>query len=170
MLKRNPEHYKKGTFIGNMYFAIRIAAKIMAILMIIVIFWGVWDIIYSLYEEFVLQKNLTHSMHSIVKLFGNFLSVLIAVEIFENILLYVHEDHINVELVVATALMAISRKVIILDYEKEDPVMVFAIAGGVVALGITYWLLTRSQKEEVEAELEKKELTHQSGSGKDSRE
>jgi len=46
-------------------------------------------------------------------MFGSFLSVLIAIEIFLNITLYLREDVIHVKLVVATALMAIARKVIV---------------------------------------------------------
>jgi hypothetical protein len=52
-------------------------------------------------------------------------------------------DVIPVRLVVATALMAISRKVIIFDYDQLEPLYVFATAAVVLALGITYWLITR---------------------------
>lgn len=50
-------------------------------------------------------------------------------------------DHIK--LVVATALMAIARKVIILDYEKATAIQLYGIAGIIAALGVTYWLIRR---------------------------
>jgi len=68
---------------------------------------------------------------------------LIAIEIFINITLYLKTNVIPVRLVVATALMAISRKVIIFDFEKITPQYVLGTAAVVLALGITYWLITR---------------------------
>ena len=50
--------------------------------------------------------------------FGAFLSVLIAIEIFINITICIRNDVIPSKLVVATTLMAISRKVIIFDFKE----------------------------------------------------
>ncbi|MCJ7687324.1 MAG: phosphate-starvation-inducible PsiE family protein [Desulfobacteraceae bacterium] len=77
----------------------------------------------------------------ILSLFGAVLVVLIAIEIFFNITLYLREDVIHVRLVVATALMAIARKVIVLDYKELGPHYIYATGAVVLALGITYWLL-----------------------------
>ena len=46
-------------------------------------------------------------------------------------------------LVIATALMAIARKVIVLDFEKTNAEYILAIAAVVIALGVTHWLLSR---------------------------
>jgi len=55
------------------------------------------------------------------------------------------DDVIHVQLVIATALMAIARKVIALDYNTVDPAYVYATvyATGVtvLALGVTYCLV-----------------------------
>lgn len=58
--------------------------------------------------------------------FGAFMVVLIAIGIFQNIILYLRHDVIHVKIVLATALMAIARKVIILDYDELDPLYIFA--------------------------------------------
>ena len=57
--------------------------------------------------------------------------------------MYLKTDVIPVRLVVATALMAISRKVIIFDFEKITPPFILGTATVVFALGITYWLISR---------------------------
>jgi uncharacterized membrane protein (DUF373 family) len=75
-------------------------------------------------------------------LFGALLVVLIAIEIFLNITLYLREDIIHVRLVVATALMAIARKVIVFDFKEISPPYVLATGAVVLALGITYWLVS----------------------------
>jgi uncharacterized membrane protein (DUF373 family) len=50
-------------------------------------------------------------------------------------------------LVIATALMAIARKVIILDFDEITPPYIYGTAAVLLALGITYWLITRKNKD-----------------------
>ncbi|MFI3223272.1 MAG: phosphate-starvation-inducible PsiE family protein [Methylococcaceae bacterium] len=57
--------------------------------------------------------------------------------------MYIRSDVIPVKLVVATALMAISRKIIVFDYKHIDASYVSALALVVVALGLTYWLIQK---------------------------
>jgi uncharacterized membrane protein (DUF373 family) len=58
--------------------------------------------------------------------------------------MYLRTDVIPLKLVVATALIAIARKVIILDFKEITPLYIFSIGSVVLALGITYHLLTIS--------------------------
>jgi uncharacterized membrane protein (DUF373 family) len=108
-------------FIGFFHKIIRVAVKVLAVLMVAVIVWGIGDVIYVLYQRLVAPPFLLLSISDILATFGAFLAVLIAIEIFINITLYLKTDVIPVRLVVATALMAISRKVIIFDFEKITP-------------------------------------------------
>jgi len=50
---------------------------------------------------------------------------------------------IHVKIVMATALMAIARKVIIMDFDKIAPEHVRATAAVVLALSVGYWLVVR---------------------------
>ena len=122
---------------------IRVAVKLLAILMVLVIVWGVGDVIYVLYQRVVEPPFLLLNIADILATFAAFLAVLIAIEIFINISMYLSTDVIPVRLVVATALMAISRKVIIFDFEQVSPPYIYATAAVVFSLGITYWLITR---------------------------
>ncbi len=130
-------------FIGFLHKIIRVAVKVLAVLMVAVIVWGIGDVLYVLYQRLIAPPFLLLSIGDILATFGAFLAVLIAIEIFINITLYLKTNVIPVRLVVATALMAISRKVIIFDYEEITPPFVMATAAVVLALGITYWLITR---------------------------
>jgi uncharacterized membrane protein (DUF373 family) len=69
------------------------------------------------------------------------MAVLIAIEIFVNITIYLRDDIIHVKIVMATALMAIARKVIIMDITKIETLEIFAIASVILALSIGYWLV-----------------------------
>jgi uncharacterized membrane protein (DUF373 family) len=122
---------------------IRWAVKVLAVLMVFTILWGVVDVVYILYQKLILPTFTTFSIRDIVTTFGAFMAVLIAIEIFINITLYIRKDVIHVKLVVATALMAIARKVIIFDFSKITPLYIFGTATVVLALGITYWLIDR---------------------------
>jgi len=130
-------------FIEALHRIIRVAVKILAALMVLVIVWGIGDVVYVLYQRVTAPPYLLLSINDILATFGAFLAVLIAIEIFINISMYLKTDVIPVRLVVATALMAISRKVIIFDFEKITPPFVAATGFVVLALGVTYWLISR---------------------------
>lgn len=115
------ENQSEDPFIGFLHKIISLAVKVLAVLMVAVIVWGIGDVVYVLYQRLVEPPFLLLSISDILATFGAFLAVLVAIEIFINITLYLKTDVIPVRLVVATALMAISRKVIIFDFEKITP-------------------------------------------------
>jgi uncharacterized membrane protein (DUF373 family) len=124
--------------------AIRLAIKMLAVLMVLVIFLGVLDVVYHLYNELTKAPLLHLTVSEIFEIFGTFMVVLIAVEIFINIRLYLGSNTLPIQLVIATALMAIARKVIVLDLKDTPAEYVFAIGAVTLVLGVTYWLVGRS--------------------------
>ncbi|MBD3610332.1 MAG: phosphate-starvation-inducible PsiE family protein [Gammaproteobacteria bacterium] len=122
---------------------IRMAVKVLAILMVMVIVWGIGDVIYVLYQRLTQPPIMLLQINDILATFGAFLAVLIAIEIFINIRLYISTNVIPVRLVIATALMAIARKVIILDFDEVTPPFIYGTAAIIFSLGITYWLITK---------------------------
>ncbi len=121
--------------------AIKIAVKILAVLMVLVIFWGVADVIYVIYQKLMSPPFLLLTISDILKAFAAFLAVLIAIEIYQNIVMYIRTDVFPLRLVIATALMAISRKVIIMDFDEISPQYIYATGAVVLALGLTYYVL-----------------------------
>ena len=122
---------------------IRLAVKMLSILMVFVIVWGIGDVMYVLYLRLKAPPFLLLQINDILATFGAFLAVLIAIEIFINISMYLSANVIPVRLVIATALMAIARKVIIFDFERISPPYLYGTAAVILALGITYWLITK---------------------------
>ncbi|AUB85573.1 phosphate-starvation-inducible PsiE family protein [Candidatus Thiodictyon syntrophicum] len=122
---------------------IRGAVRVLAVAMVVTILWGVVDVLTVLYYELFRPGIEELKIHDIVITFGAFLAVLIAIEIFMNITLYLRDDVVHVKLVIATALMAIARKVIVFDFHKLEPMYVLATAAVALALGIVYWLMDR---------------------------
>jgi len=120
--------------------------KLLACLMCLMIVWSVLDVIAEVYQ-YAKQPNFFRiSVDEILTLFGSFLVVLIAIEIFINIVLYLKKGSGHVKLVIATALMAIARKIIVLDYQNIDSFYLSGVGIVIIALGITYWLVSRANE------------------------
>jgi uncharacterized membrane protein (DUF373 family) len=129
-----------------LHIVIRICVKLLAVLMVVVIILGVADVCYVLYSRLSTPPVMLLNVSDIFKIFGAFMVVLIAIEIFINIRLYLGSNTLPIKLVIGTALMAIARKVIVLDLASTTSIYVFAIASVVLALGIAYWLVGKTNK------------------------
>jgi uncharacterized membrane protein (DUF373 family) len=127
--------------------AIRFAIRILAVLMVLVIFWSIADVIYVLYNRLSAPPYFLLDIDDILQTFGAFMVVLIAVEIFINIRLYLGSNIIPVELVIATALMAVARKVIVLDLKLVSSDQIIGLALVTLALGISYWLVRQNNSD-----------------------
>ncbi|MBN1441946.1 MAG: hypothetical protein JXA90_04510, partial [Planctomycetes bacterium] len=68
--------------------AIRWAVRLLAILMVFVIFMGVVDVIWVLYERLREPPFFLLQISDLLATFGAFMAVLIAIEIFVNITIY----------------------------------------------------------------------------------
>ncbi|MFP4476632.1 MAG: phosphate-starvation-inducible PsiE family protein [Desulfatibacillaceae bacterium] len=120
---------------------ILVVVRIMAVLMTGVIIMGIADVVYTLYKHLMSEPRYILDLSNILMTFGTFLAVLIAIEIYTNIVLYLREEVIHLKLVLATALMAAARKVIVLDFDKVSHHYVWAIAIVILALACSYWLV-----------------------------
>lgn len=122
---------------------IRYCVRLLAVLMTLVIMWSVADVAWVLYNKVMTPPVGLINVNDILATFGAFMAALIAIEIFVNIVLYLREDVLHVKLVLATALMAIARKVIVLDYNTIEAQYVWATAAIIFALSIGYWLVAK---------------------------
>ncbi len=118
--------------------------KVLAFLMVIVILWSVADVIYAFYLKLTEPSLFINDFDELLAIFGAFLVVLIAIEIFLNIILYLNKNMGHLKLVIATALMAIARKVIILDYDKISDWHMVGMGMLIFALGFTYWFICKA--------------------------
>jgi len=110
---------EKDALIRLVHKVIRLSVKSLAVLSTFVIVWSIMDVVWVMYRRLSQPPILVLSPNDILFIFGALLVVLIAIGIFINITLYLREDVIHVKLVIATALMAIARKVIVLDYRRS---------------------------------------------------
>ncbi|WP_198265221.1 phosphate-starvation-inducible PsiE family protein [sulfur-oxidizing endosymbiont of Gigantopelta aegis] len=127
--------------IGRLQLIISWVVRALALLMVFVIIMGVIDVGWTLYQRLMAPPIFILTITDMLATFGAFIAVLIAIEIFINIVVYLQDDVLHVKIVMATALMAISRKVIILDLDATEPAYLWGIASVVLAVSIGYWLV-----------------------------
>lgn len=127
--------------IKNLNVIVRYCVRMLAILMTIVIIMGVVDVGWILYQKLLAEPVWILTISDMLAAFGAFMAVLIAIEILINITVYLQDDVIHVKIVMATGLMAVARKVIILDYDTVEPAYVYATAAVVVAMSVGYWMV-----------------------------
>lgn len=137
---------EEDAFIRFLHTMIRFGVKTLALLMMLTVLWCVFDVMVVIYQEILSHPITSLGKSEILHVFGSFMIVLIAVEIFINITLYIRNDVIPVKMVVATALMAVARKIIVFDFHDVSALHVIGTALLVVALGGSYWLLEREFK------------------------
>ncbi len=133
----------KDPLIEKLQIIISWSVRALAILMVFVIIMGVVDVAWTLWGHLRTPPNYILTITDMLATFGAFMAVLIAIEIFINITVYLREDVIHVKIVMATALMAIARKVIILDTDKLEAMELFGIAALVFSTSIGYWLVVK---------------------------
>ena len=115
-------------------------AKVLSLVMVTVIFVAVADLIILLAGE-LLSSPIGFLNSTLFKVFGLFLNILIALELLENITAYLRKDTLLVELVIVTSLIAIARKIILLDLEKTTGSEIIGLAIAILTLSISYWII-----------------------------
>ncbi|MEM9503771.1 MAG: phosphate-starvation-inducible PsiE family protein [Cyanobacteria bacterium P01_E01_bin.43] len=116
-------------------------SKILSIAMVVVILVTTLDLALVLYRSLFVSDDIGFFKTTLTDIFGLFLSVLIALEILENITAYIRKHVVQVELVIATALTAVGRKLIILDLEKVPGVSLIGLAIAIFALSVSYLIV-----------------------------
>ncbi|AKG24719.1 phosphate-starvation-inducible PsiE family protein [Calothrix sp. 336/3] len=117
-----------------------VVSKVLAVLMLIVIFVAIADLCVFLFRELFTTPYGSFNK-TLFKIFGLFLNILIALEILENITGYLKKHVLQVELVIVTSLIAVARKIIILDLEKVTGIDIIGLGIAVLALSISYLII-----------------------------
>jgi uncharacterized membrane protein (DUF373 family) len=146
-------------FVRRLWSVIRVSVRVLAVLMTLVIIWGILDVLWVLYQRMASPPYFLLNINDILATFGAFMAVLIAIEIFANIVIYLEYQMIHLKLVISTALMAAARKVIVFDFKEHDYTVGLALGVLIIALGCCYWLIckTESKPEEVDLRRSDKE-------------
>jgi uncharacterized membrane protein (DUF373 family) len=122
---------------------------ILTAFIVIIVIAALWRLSLKILFGLVLSGSLDPSDYAVFQaIFGMIFTVIIALE-FKKSLLVVAERHdsvVQIRSVVMIALLAICRKIIILDLSETDALHILAFAAAIVALGVVYWLVRDSDR------------------------
>jgi uncharacterized membrane protein (DUF373 family) len=118
-----------------------LVVKTLLVMMAIVVFLATLELGYILIKDIVNPPILILEIDELLEIFGMFMLVLIGLELFESIQVYHKDRIIRVEVVIMVAIIAVSRKVIILDYKSLSSFTLLQVGVGILCLGLTYMLL-----------------------------
>ncbi|MBI9064663.1 MAG: phosphate-starvation-inducible PsiE family protein [Marinilabiliaceae bacterium] len=89
----------------------------------------------------VYDSGLILGAKGLVSIFGFFFNVLIAFELFETIEMYLDDGKFHGEIILMIGIVAIARKIIVLDFTKQDPLLIIALGLLVGFLSVGYYFI-----------------------------
>jgi uncharacterized membrane protein (DUF373 family) len=110
----------------------------------IVILFAVWNLTLKVFGSILLSRNFDPTEHAVFQgIFGMIFTVIIALELKRSLLVVAerHDSIVQVRTVILLALLAIVRKLMILDLSSTNALQLFALAAAILALGGVYWLI-----------------------------
>jgi uncharacterized membrane protein (DUF373 family) len=120
----------------------------MAIVVVIATAEIIFIMISKLFGGALGRAEVLLTQDQLLEVFGVFLTVLIALELVETVEVYFREHAVHIEIVLVVAMIALSRKFILLDPHAYTSLTLLAMAAILLALGLTYWLVRKAGRVE----------------------
>ncbi len=126
--------------------AIRWVAAALMWMLTVVVIAGAVDLGVTLALDLVTPPIGRLDVAELLRLLGLFLVVLIAIELVYVVRLYLEGRHFDVEVVLMVALIAIARKIVVFDLERNEPALLLGISAVVTSLAAALFLLRFSRR------------------------
>lgn len=120
-------------------------------LIAVVIVSAVWNLALKILFSLVLSDSFDPTDHAVFQaVFGMIFTVIIALEFKRSLLVIAErrETVVQVRTVILIAMLAVVRKLIILDLATTNAQQLFALAAAILALGGVYWLVRDQDRRE----------------------
>jgi uncharacterized membrane protein (DUF373 family) len=118
----------------------RLIVGSLILMMIVVILLSTIELGRILVMDIITPPNFLLDINELLDVFGFFMLILIGVELLETIRAYLNNHEVHVEIVLEVALIAVARKVVIIDVKEYPAVTLLAIAAIVLSLAGAYYL------------------------------
>jgi len=115
-------------------FAEKPIAISLAVMMVLVVVLATLELGWIILKDIITPPVFILEIEELLDIFGLFLLVLIGVELLETIKAYIKDNVVHYEVVMTVAMIAIARKVIILDVKELQGLTLVGIAAIIVAL------------------------------------
>jgi len=126
----------------------KLMIQALMVMMAIVLGFATIDLGWLIIKDIIDSPFLILSVEQLLDIFGLFMLVVIGIELLETIMkTYITKGQPHYEVVLSVAIIAIARKVIILDLKEVDSLSLIGIAAIIMALTVGYFLMKRSHSE-----------------------
>jgi len=115
----------------------------LVVLMALVVLLATVELGWIIIKDIITPPAFLLEIDELLDIFGLFLLVLIGVELLETIKAYVKENIVHVDVVLTVAMIAIARKVIILDVKELPAMTLLGIAAIILALAAAGYTFKR---------------------------
>jgi len=115
-------------------------------MMVLVVFLGTLELAVVLVKEMLKSPKILLNIEEMLTIFGFFLMILIGLELIETMKIYLSDESVHVEIIFLVAIIAITRKVIILDVKSLSPLTLLGMAAIILALAFGYYALKKAMK------------------------
>ena len=112
-------------------------------MMILVVLLATVELGWIILRDIITPPIIFLEINELLEIFGFFLLVLIGIELLETIKAYLITNVVHVEIVLEVALIAIARKVIILDIEKYESLTLVGMAALISAVALAFFVIKR---------------------------
>jgi uncharacterized membrane protein (DUF373 family) len=123
---------------------------ILSALIAILVVLAVWNLVLKIFAS-IFASGFDPTDYSVFQaVFGMIFTVIIALEFERSLMVIAERDRgvVQVRTVILIALLAIVRKLMIMDMSATDAQQLFALAAAVLALGGVYWLVRDQDRRE----------------------
>jgi uncharacterized membrane protein (DUF373 family) len=122
----------------------KIITLVLVVLMAVVLLLSTVELAWVIIKDIVTPPVLLLEIDELLEIFGLFMLVLIGIEFLDTIAkTYMAESADHAQIVLAVAIIAIARKVIILDVKDLSGLALVGIAAIILALSIGYFLIKK---------------------------
>lgn len=115
-------------------------------MMVIVVVLTTVELGWVIIRDIITPPIILLEIDELLEIFGFFLLVLIGIELLETIKAYLMTNVIHVEIVLEVALIAIARKVIILDISRYESLTLVGVAALISAVALAFLVIKRYTK------------------------
>ncbi len=129
----------------------RLIALVLAVLLVIVVVLSTVDLGFLIAHEIWKPPRFLIQVQGLLEIFSFFLLILIGVELLETLKAYLRKDVFHVRLVLEVALIAMARKVIILEPNSTPGLTLFGMAALILALGVAFYFERKAHGEQASA-------------------
>ena len=119
----------------------RIIVTTLIVMMAVTILLATVELGWLIIKDVITPPIILLEIDELLDIFGLFLLVLLGIELASTLKTYLTEKEIHVEVVFTVALIAIGRKVIILDVKEISSLSLLGIAAIIISLSIGYFLV-----------------------------